>query len=77
MSKGICTNRPKICETHPQFIDWMYDKEDSKRYSYGTSTKIDWICPYCGSKVEKIRFWKTDKSLIYNMEKHPIRLRIG
>ena len=58
MSKGICTNRPKICETHPQFIDWVYDKEDSKRYSYGTSTKIDWICPYCGSKVEKISISK-------------------
>lgn len=58
MAKGIPKNLLKICDTHPQFIDWMYNKENAKIYSYGTPTKIDWICPHCGSKVEKISIAK-------------------
>lgn len=56
--KGIPKNKPKICETHPQFVDWMCDKNDAKRHSYGAKTKIDWICPNCGSKVDKISIVK-------------------
>ena len=58
MAKGIPNNLPKIIDTQPQFIDWMYDKENAKKYSYGTRIKIDWICPNCGSKVEKISIAK-------------------
>ena len=54
MAKGIPNNLPKICDTHPQFVKWMYNKEDAKKYSYGSKSKIDWICPNCGAKVENI-----------------------
>lgn len=56
--KGIPKNRPKIYETHPQFVNWMYNKDDALKYSFGTCTKIDWICPNCNSKVEKISIAK-------------------
>lgn len=41
-------NKPKIIDTHPEFVGWLFDKEDAKKYSYGTSKKVDWICPQCG-----------------------------
>lgn len=56
--KGIPKNKPKIYVTHPQFVEWMADKDDAKKYSYGCTIKIDWICPNCGSLVKNISIAK-------------------
>lgn len=49
--KGIPKNKPKIYETHPEFIKWIQNKDDAKRYSYGSTIKINWVCPNCGNIV--------------------------
>ena len=50
--KGVPKNKPKISQTHPEFVKWMQNKEDAKEYSYGSNFKINWICPNCGEKYE-------------------------
>lgn len=36
----------------------MVDKENAKKYSYGCSQKIDWICPNCGEIVKNKSIYK-------------------
>ena len=49
--KGIPKNKPKISETHPEFITWMQNPEDGNKYSHGSNFKINWICQNCGEIV--------------------------
>lgn len=52
--KGVPKNKPKISQTHPEFVKWMQNKEDGKKYSHGSNFKINWICPNCGEIVNAI-----------------------
>lgn len=46
-------NKPKIYDTHPEFASLLLNKNDAKLYSYGSHTKVNWICPNCGSIVKQ------------------------
>ena len=50
--KGVPKNKPKILQTHPEFVKWMQNQEDGNMYSYGSNIKINWVCPNCGEIVE-------------------------
>jgi hypothetical protein len=51
--KGIPKNKPKIIITHPDYIKYMKNPEDAYKYSYGSTIKIDWVCPNCGNIVNQ------------------------
>ena len=34
----------------PWILDWLKDKEDANRFSYGSSKKVILSCPYCGAE---------------------------
>lgn len=49
--KGVPKNKPKISQTHPEFVQWMQNKEDGDKYSHGSDFKINWVCQNCGDIV--------------------------
>lgn len=38
-------------ETHPQISKLLLNQNDGIQYTYGTNTKVWWICPECGHKM--------------------------
>jgi hypothetical protein len=40
--------------THPHIAKLLKNKEDGYKYMYGTKTKLDFICPLCGTLIHKI-----------------------
>lgn len=39
-----------LSTTHPDLVKFIVNKDDSTKYSYGSSTKIQMICPYCNEE---------------------------
>ena len=54
----VCTNQkitPKNCilTTDPWMVDLGMSKEDAKKYSFGSRTKVTFKCPKCENELEK------------------------
>jgi hypothetical protein len=43
----------QLIETHPQIAQLLLDKNDGIKYTYGTKTKVWFVCPECGHKMFK------------------------
>lgn len=52
----VCSNRiivpgiNDIATTHPEFVKYFKNKDDTRMYSFGSGTKVDLICPDCGNE---------------------------
>ena len=53
---NVCGNSPKkvlegyndVNTTHPEIVKYFYNKEDAKKVSIASTSKISFICPKCG-----------------------------
>lgn len=45
--KKTMTGVNDIATTHPNYIKFFKNKEDSTKYSYGSGQKTDIVCPFC------------------------------
>ena len=48
MGKKVKIGINDIATTHPQFIKYFLNREESELYSYGSSKRLDFKCPNCG-----------------------------
>lgn len=58
-SKIVTQGLNDIATTHPNIINFLKNKDDAYKYSYGSETEIDFICPFCNStyKMSPNRFY--------------------
>ena len=47
-----CNQCNTVYETHPHLIKYLVNKEDAKKYSYGSDVKIPMKCPDCGHEKD-------------------------
>ena len=50
--KGVPKNKPKISQTHPEFVQWMQNKVDGDKYSHGSDFKINWVYNPNGHSIQ-------------------------
>lgn len=56
---SVCSGRSvqigvnDIATTHPYCIEYLVDKSNAYKYSFGSNVKIEWKCPTCKNVVSK------------------------
>ena len=49
----VCKGENDLWTTHPHIAKLLKNPKDGYKYMYGTNTKLDFICPNCGTLIHK------------------------